>query len=198
MYKLNIEEYCNSPAPGGISEAWIAQRTQLGRFWKYIETRNYQYGIIDGPMSPISNNPWNKLLINRNLSLFTQLSSNVAAPTFTQSLTLQFNKQTVISRDNIESMIYNKPCLIFKDYSGQWWLIGETNGCRVIWESFTSQKGGVNGYSVIFTAVERFPIRSVSENYINSIINPTLESLCESSWTQLCNLSWAELCEAPW
>ena len=152
---------CNDSI-GGVAEFWIANMpadfavatdvngeatgltgTGLG-YYKY-ETTNAQ-----GAASVMNDNP---TVNDANGTSF-----------FDQTATLVLNKMETAKRNEVKMLARAKMSIIIKDNNGTYWLMGETNGVRLVSgdNGTGTALGDRNGYSLSFQAQEPEPMRAVT------------------------------------
>lgn len=192
---LNPLQFCVESTIGGIHELYISSRSQWGRRWLYEETSNLQYGRIDGSLTIGS---FYKLANRINGTTFNQIQELEPSRSYIQTLNVSFNRMDIIKRDSIEQWVVSKdPIFILKDYNGFYWLMGETNGCSIQWTANTDDKFGINGDNLTITCRERFPIRQVTDSFVDTYIAAPVH-LCDYTWAEVCALSWPQVCATPW
>ena len=83
---------------------------------------------------------------------------------FDQTATLVLNKMEQTKRNEIKLLARAKMSIIIEDNNGKYWLMGETNGVRLVsGENGTGTAlGDRNGYSLSFQSQEFEPMREVT------------------------------------
>ena len=83
---------------------------------------------------------------------------------FDQTATLVLNKMDQTKRNEIKLLARAKMSIIIEDNNGKYWLMGETNGVRLVSGENTSGTalGDRNGYSLSFQAQEPEPMPIVT------------------------------------
>ncbi len=152
---------CNDSI-GGVAEFWIANMpsdfsvatdtseevtgltgTGLG-YYKY-ECTNAQ-----GAASVMNDNP---TVNDANGTSF-----------FDQTATYILNKMETAKRNEVKMIARAKMSIIIKDNNGAYWLMGETNGVRLVSgdNGTGTALGDRNGYSLSFQAQEPEPMKKVT------------------------------------
>lgn len=191
---INYDNICDGITVGGISTVYVKRRSEIGRFWFYNQTSNLQYGEILGHSG--TDNNWYLLVSDVTSITWNQTQSLTPSRNYDMVLKTQFNKMSIYNRDKFEQFVVCKDLvIIFQDNNGNWWLMGETNGCKV---NFTAQTdtltSGNNLFELTFICKERYPIRSVSQDYITEYIEIEPLNLCEVDISELCLTDISELC----
>lgn len=195
---LNPNQFCESSTIGGIKRVWVAQRQWFGRFWLYSETSNLQYGQIIGHVTANQSLAWYRILERRVDGSFTQTQTLSPSRVYTQTLSLNFNQMDIEKRDSFEQLVVCKdPVFIFQDFNDNYWLIGESNGCRVDFNGKTDSHQGFNDFSLIISCNERYPIRQLSDEYISTYVDVEIKTLCEYTMEEICDLTWTDICSIP-
>lgn len=181
---------CNTASLSGVTEILVKSRSELGEFWFYEETSMTQAGKIIG--NTMLAGSWYRIVASREFTNFNQVQEDSVSRLYNQTLDLRFNKIDIFKRDVIEEMkVVNDLVVIFKDKNQQYWLMGETLGCKLnTWNWSTGNSTGNNETTLQFTAVERYPIRSVDI----TLADVQLLAICDLPWASVCALAWNDIC----
>lgn len=177
----------------GVSEILLKNRKDLGD-WFYEQTSNLQYGKIIGVSSQTGRQY--KIVCRRGSTNFAQneVSKNTIR-LYESTLDIFFNKIEYLKRDWIEQLsVSDDIVVVFRDKNGKYQLMGETNGCKVGTQNFTTGNStGTNETTIQFTNSERYPIREVDIDFMNGG-GFDLLSVCDLSWAEFCSLSQNDVC----
>lgn len=199
MNKVTISENnCNGVTIGGIQGIWYFQRSKLGRWWTYAQTHTLQYAVITGS-NTLRPSKWIKLLFSDDTAQFTQIENKVPSRSYQMQFTVNVNSMNILNRDKLEQLsVTSDLCVIFLDFNGRYWLMGETNGCYVEIGEKTDVIFGKNDMSIDFTCTERYPIRQVSASYVAQVIDTAQYIFSLLDWPTFNGLSWAQFDEYQW
>ena len=75
----------------------------------------------------------------------------------------------------------------------RFWLIGETNGCKIEETATTDSRGGQGGYALTATAFERSPLREVSAEYVSNYVDTELPNWDNETAAFLQTLTYDQL-----
>lgn len=189
VYNKSLTQ-CGEASLPGIQEVIVTSRSGLGQFWFYQETDTKQSGKIIGNTDLSAT--WYRIVSNREFTTFNQTQTNDIARLYQMTLDLRFVKMNVIKRDVIEQMqVANDLVVIFRDKYGAYWLMGETQGCKLsTWNLTSGNNTGSNETVIQFSCTERYPIRQVDIN----IADIELLAICNLTWAEYCALNWTDLC----
>lgn len=176
----------------GVTEVLLKNRTELG-YQYYEQTNNLQYGKIIGISSQTGRQY--KIVCRKQNTNFIQNETKNNNRLYEMTFDLFFNKIEQIKRDQAEQLsVSDDIVVVFKDKNGKYWLMGETNGCKVGTQNLTTGNStGTNETSLQFITTERYPIREVDENFINGGAFDLL-ALCDLSWAEYCALPQTTIC----
>lgn len=176
----------------GVTEVLLKNRSELG-YQYYEQTNNLQYGKIIGVSSQTGRQY--KLVCRKQNTNFIQNETKINNRLYEMTFDLFFNKIEQIKRDWAEQLsVSDDIVVVFKDKNGKYWLMGETNGCKVGTQNFTTGNStGTNETSLQFIATERYPIREVDETFINGGAFDLL-ALCDLSQAEYCALPQTTIC----
>lgn len=195
IYKY--DKFCVDKTIGGIRQVWISRRKNFGRTWFYSETDKLQFGEILGHSG--DQNTWYFIFNRTSDGIFTQGQTLTPSRSYQMNLSLKFNKNDIINRDMFESLVVSRDLVIaFLDYNNIWWLMGESKGCSVNWNSSSDQKLGLNQSELIISCNERYPIRTIASTYTDLHLNCEKQTVCGMDWVDLCALSWVDVCALTW
>lgn len=176
----------------GVTEVLLKNRSELG-YQYYEQTNNLQYGKIIGVSSQTGRQY--KLVCRKQNTNFIQNETKINNRLYEMTFDLFFNKIEQIKRDWAEQLsVSDDIVVVFKDKNGKYQLMGETNGCKVGTQNFTTGNStGTNETSLQFITTERYPIREVDETFINGGAFDLL-ALCDLSQAECCALPWVTIC----
>lgn len=176
---------CARKGRGGIRQIWLGRRSDFGNqndgaFWYLKQTANLQYGEIEGATLAGS------LTLAYHLSPADSVGATLeAAPSRKHVVEWRATipLQDVAARDVVETyLISNDLLMVYQDWAGVYWLVGEEQGLRVRdWTFGTGNSSGQNAYSIRFECVQRWPLRSLTATFVETLI-PT-RSLSEVAYT---------------
>jgi hypothetical protein len=132
------------------------------------------YGIISGidiAIKPATAVPykWTQLDVDNSASELTQKLNRNGEDSYDMELSMQTNEYNTFSRDAIEMLAtVRSVCFIILDANGRYWLIGETEGCDILFNTTTGKDGGTNVITMNAACKERSPVRMVSNAYISA------------------------------
>lgn len=201
MYQRTLERFyqkCEDYSIGGIVEAYVQRRSAIGQWWWYKEANSTSttilsefdtdnqpsiltdYNLLAKKGNFLSTYNWNKLFIRDTSSL--TIEQTVEIPRlYTYTLALDIAQFDVLKRAYLERMVVAKDCVfIIKDYNGSYYVVGETNGCRVKVSMTTDAKRGDNRFTVTAVCNERALIRELDKEfasnylYVNNTIDPDI------------------------
>jgi len=192
----NIPNFnCELPTVGGLKEIWIQSRDNFG-LWYYNQTSNFQFSEI------IGNEYFYKLFYKLSFvkadASFTHTEKKDIKRIYEMGLNITYNAYNLDIRDNVEQLeTLDNLVVVFKDYNNRYFLMGETFGCKAEWEQSTDTQRGRNSTSITFTCRERYPIRQLSEEFVNIYVKNIVNLRCFSDYdiTQLNLLTVDELNE---
>lgn len=157
---------------GGIKNIYFGIRNQFGRDWFLTETNNpLQYGKIIGSST---NGKWYRLENFDNINIANEkLNRGKEGFSWTQTISIEFPKNSVEHRDWFEKLIYQKNIVfIIEDKNSEIYLLGESKGLKITdYNNQTGVTSSNNAYTSTFTGLERHPWRFVDINYFNTIVN---------------------------
>ena len=180
---------------GGIANLYVSSRANFGAIWFFEETTApYQYGRIVGHNG--TQNVWfNTLLINNKTAQLTSVLRDNPSRTYDVDLQFTIQKWDLEARDVSEQLFaIDDAIFIAEDFNGQFWLVGETGGCKV---TYTSQSGAKNGNSEITltaTTRQRNPLRQVSDAYVSAYVTTPALCACDIEIATLCGESFETIC----
>lgn len=189
---LNYLNECDNKTIGGIGKLYFKERKEIDR-WFYEKTAQLQQGIILGQSG--NDNHWHLLLYDLKTAIFTQTELFIPSRNYDMTLKIQINKMSVYNRDKMEQLSVIKDIVaLYEDNNGNWWLMGETFGCRGTHSTSTDVDNGNNIYELTLSCKERYPIRNMSQDYIDNYVEVPIINFCSQSWDTICNSSWQEIC----
>ena len=215
MYQRTLERFyqkCEDYTIGGIVECYVQRRSAIGQYWWYKEANsssttilsefdtNNQPSILTGynllakKGNFIATFNWNKLFIRDTSTLVVEQTISIPR-LYKQTLTLDIAQFDVLKRAYLERMIVAKDCVfIVKDYNGSYYVVGETNGCRVTMGMTSDAKKGDNKFSVVASCNERAFIRELDKEFASSylatnfVIDPDIFNNLQDSSGNLLNV----------
>lgn len=184
---------CKEPTVPGIMEIYMKSRSELGFYWFYEETHIKQFGKVTGVSS--TNGFWYKIKANRGSVNFKQNQSNDISRLYNISFDLTWSQCSYVKRDIIEQLrVQNDTVVICKDFSGKWWLLGETFGMKTpVWNFNSGDQASLNETGISMLTSERFPIREVSADFVTNLPFMTI-MLCDLTLDDLCGDTLSNLC----
>jgi len=138
-------------AVGGIQNIWLITTGNKGTFTKSTS------GTVTA-WTPTANSLFKYELRKASSSFETDIMQNDINGTtyYSTKLTFQLNKMEVYKRNELKLVAQNLVIVIILDRLGQYWVVGDENGCNM-----TSGKGNsgtamgdFNGWTVEMTAEE--------------------------------------------
>jgi len=191
MYQRKLErlyQKCEDYTIGGIVECYVQRRSAIGQYWWYKEANSSSttiltefdtdnqpsiltgYNLLAKKGNFLSTYNWNKLFI-RDTSTLT-IEQTVEIPRiYTYTLSLDIAQFDVLKRAYLERMVVAKDCVfIIKDYNGSYYVVGETNGCRVKVGMTTDTKRGDNRFTVTAVCNERALIRELDKTFASNYL----------------------------
>ena len=199
MYQKTLERFyqkCEDYTIGGIVEAYVQRRSAIGEYWFYKEANSSSttiltdfdtdnqpsiltdYSVLAKSQTAIRTYNWNKLFIRDTSTL--NIEQTVDIPRlYTYTLNLDIAQFDVLKRAYLERMVVAKDCVfIIKDYNGSYYVVGETNGCRVKVGMTTDTKRGDNRFTVTAVCNERALIRELDKEFASNylFVNNTIDT----------------------
>lgn len=164
---------CRTQSIGGIFRVWAAQRDILGD-WTYNSFYPLQYGQVTG--NTIGNVQWYKLSSTfKPQATLTETQELVPARRYTLEFNMPWTRMDAVKRDTFEQMVLVRGVVfIIEDMNRRFWLVGESFGCTIQESATTDARGGIGGYTLTATAIERSPIREVTLEYVTNNVDITL------------------------
>jgi len=199
-YNICLSDCTTATSLGGVQSLWVLPRKQLSRWWVYTETHNLQYAqILFNKSEKLA--CYCEILDRTNDAIFTQTQSLTPSRNYAMTLEVKFNQMNLLNRDIFEQMVVDDTLLVcFLDFNDRLWLMGETYGCSVNWNSTTGAFKQNNEDSITFSCTERYPIRECFTPFFEYYIGcegfqagrySSMAALCEAepTWAQWCNSS---------
>lgn len=93
---------------------------------------------------------------------------------YNQKLMIKLHKRSSTLNEELKLVLANDCMVIVKDYAGEYWLLGESNGIlteKAAFESGTAM-GDFNGYTIEGTGAEASPASKVTSGLIASLLTP--------------------------
>jgi hypothetical protein len=157
---------------GGIKEIRLAVYNTSGSFTTNGSGTVTSFtGYASGTAG---NNPFYKYDLTKATSQFTETinaSTENGSLFYQQDLTLVINKLQVQVRNEMLVLAQNRLVAIVRDRMDQYWILGSDTGLEVT--AGTSQTGTANGdrsgYELTFTAMDSYPMYSVSAANANLV-----------------------------
>lgn len=186
---------CNRAAVGGVTRIYLSQRSRFGVTWLFQRTTApLQYGRIIGHTGP--QNVWfDAGNFRKGTATLTSTESAPNSRQYDVTLNFQINEWDLTARSYAEQLFASRDmCFIVADNLGQYWMVGEYDGCDV---QYTSNSGDFSGASEIVisaTCRQRTPLRQVADSYVDQYINQDVPCLCDVSLVDFCTLGIDDLC----
>lgn len=167
-YKLKQNSVsCSDKGIGGIKRFFYTDRSTLG-LWGYEETHAIQYANIINCSNPQN---WWYIDFSLDTAEFNEVMKLEPSRYYEQRLSFSLKENTINSRDFIENLSTNDNiAVVFQDYNGKYFLVGEENGCRLSYEFQTQAFKGSQSLNCVFIGNERYPIRQVDETFVNTFV----------------------------
>jgi hypothetical protein len=180
-------------AVGTINRLFVSDREYFGEHFLLEETSQNQFGKIVGHNG--IQNFWTEVQHIHNNSFFTQKKvENEDLYNIEVNFSLSSQQQT--TRDLVESILNIKNVIyLIQDSNLNWFLIGEWGGTVTTVDANLGNNEEGNIMTVLTKLTQRYLVREVSLEYINTYITPNLIfSLCDLTATELCFLTPEQLC----
>lgn len=190
----NILDTCDNTTVGGVHSIYFARRSSFDK-WFYEETAEAQNGRIVGNQVTDKFYP---LTVRLDSISYDENISYTPTRQYDKTLSFSLSKASVYNRDRFEQWaVLDDIAILWRDNNDKYWLLGESKGTRM--SNYNLQvNSDDNFYEINLNCVERFPIREVSAEYANTLIEPDVPTLCDTTFDVLCNTGWSTLCEAEW
>jgi hypothetical protein len=148
-------------------------RRNLPRSFTYEKSNSRFHNLITGFVGT-NEIPPAAIFINlpvRRTASYSQELEYEPSRRYSNELEVVLNKLNIEKREEIGLIVEKDDAvLLFEDYYGQYWLMGEWKGCKTQWNRQTGEKGGSSQESLTFNATENFPIRQVERNFARQLI----------------------------
>lgn len=156
-------------AVGGIKEIYITELANKSA----ITTAS---GVITAFTLTSGKKFWTYELV-RETANFTEeglASKDNGTRVYNQKLMIKLHKRSSTLNEELKLVLANDCMIIVKDYSGDYWLLGENNGMITEKASFESgtAMGDFNGYTIEATGAETAPASKVTSSLITNLLLP--------------------------